>query len=117
VHDVAQVAVGALTVVAEVRLPLAMNVPKFGSVEEPLVNVVAETEMFHPAPLAVLSFTVNCWSAGCGSTTLWTAPLRRSVQFNDAGDVRLSVPPEIASDAVAPESTDKLPFLVVRVAA
>jgi len=50
-----------------------MKVPEFDRVLAPLVNVVAETMMFHPAPLPVPSFTVNCWSAGRRSTTLWSA--------------------------------------------
>jgi len=63
----------------------------------------------------VPSFTVNCWSAGRRSTTLWSAPLSRIVHAKEAGAVRLRVPVEIVSDGVAPESTDRLPLLVVRV--
>ena len=60
-------------------------VPTSGSVFAPLVNVVPETVMCQPAPVPVLSVTVNSLSAAFGSTACWSSPLSVKDQVSDAG--------------------------------
>jgi hypothetical protein len=69
-----------------------------------LVKVVAETLMCQPAPLAVTSATVNCWSADTLSTALWLLPLRVAAQLSELGDVNATLPTN-ATDPVVAEST------------
>ena len=49
---------GAAGLDAEVTLPFNDSVPVSGNVAVPLVNVVAVSEMFHPAPVPLASLTV-----------------------------------------------------------
>lgn len=74
-------------------------------------GVVAETVTCHPAPLAVLSAIVSCWSPAVVSTTLWLDPLRVAAQVKLAGDVRVSTP-VTAKAGTVPESTAALELLV-----
>ena len=52
--------VGAVVAPIEVTLPVKTNVPVFGRVYVPVLNVVALTVMFQPALVAVWSLTENC---------------------------------------------------------
>lgn len=56
------------------------------------MNVVAATAMCQPAPVPVLSVTVNCSSAVLVSTRAWSMPLSVLAQLSDVGVVRLSTP-------------------------
>ena len=97
VVDAAHVAVGAVVPVADVTLPVVTNVPVFGSVWVPFVNVVADAVTCQPAPLPVASLTVSCWSPAVTSTTLWSVPFSVAAQVSDDGEVAVSEPPVTVS--------------------
>ena len=69
-HDVTQVALGAVLASGLMRLPLKLTVPVLGSDFGPAVNVVADMVMRQPAPDPVLSVAVSCWSPATASTAL-----------------------------------------------
>jgi hypothetical protein len=97
VVDAAHVAVGAVVSATDVTLPVVTNVPVFGSVWVPFVNVVADAVTCQPAPLPVASLTVNCWSPAVTSTTLWSVPFSVAAQVREDGEVAVSEPAVIVS--------------------
>src|ERR1017187_3622956 len=90
-----QAPVGAVVATAEVMLPLVENVPAFTSVAAGLilVNVVAETVTFQPAPLPVASSTTELWCAVVAATSCWLRPLPVPAQVRAIGESRFRLPP------------------------
>src|SRR5712692_7743790 len=106
-HD----SLGTVVALADETLPVSANVPEFGRVWLPLVNVVAAMVICQPAPVPVSSSALNCWSAATASVTLALLPVSVAVQVRELGEVRFSEPAKLTA-GVIPESTAPSALLV-----